>query len=103
METTKETTSEKKGFVTKILDSVERIGNKLPDPAILFFVLMLAIWVLSAIFSNFEFTEIDPSTGAALQVNNLLTSAALAKFLSGMVTTFTSFAPLGIVLVAMLG
>src|SRR5690554_2323945 len=103
MNTTQETTSEKKGFVTKILDSVERIGNKLPDPAILFFVLMLVIWALSAVFSSFEFSEIDPSTGAPIEIHNLLTSAALAKFLSGMVTTFTSFAPLGIVLVAMLG
>ncbi|WP_310991398.1 AbgT family transporter [Aequorivita marina] len=103
MKTEKVTTSEKKGFVTKILDSVERIGNKLPDPAILFFVLMLFIWVLSAVFSNMEFTEIDPSTGTAIEVHNLLTSAALAKFLASMVSVFTSFAPLGIVLVAMLG
>src|SRR5699024_10834351 len=87
----------------KILDKVERDGNKLPDPAILFFVLMLIIWGLSAIFSTVEFAEIDPTTGNAIQIHNLLTSAALAKFLSGMVTTFTSFAPLGIVLVAMLG
>ena len=36
-------------------------------------------------------------------VNNLLTGAGLAEFLSTMVTTFTGFAPLGIVLVAMLG
>src|SRR5690554_2067012 len=103
MNTTQETTSEKKGFVTKILDSVERIGNKLPDPAILFFVLMLVIWALSAVFSSFEFSEIDPTTGSAIQIHNLLTSGALAEFLSSMVTTFTSFAPLGIVLVAMLG
>lgn len=103
MSATESTATEKKTFITKILDKVERAGNKLPDPAILFFVLMLIIWGLSAIFSTFEFAEIDPATGNAIQIHNLLTSAALAKFLSGMVTTFTSFAPLGIVLVAMLG
>lgn len=105
MNTSKKTTSdsEKKGFVTKILDSVERVGNKLPDPAILFFLLMLVIWVLSAAFSSVDFAEIDPSTGSAIQIHNLLTSEALARFLSSMVTTFTGFAPLGIVLVAMLG
>lgn len=103
MNATENTVTEKKGFVSKILDKVERAGNKLPDPAILFFVLMLIIWVLSAIFSSFEFSEIDPSTGAAIEIHNLLTGAALAKFLAGMVTTFTGFAPLGIVLVAMLG
>lgn len=94
---------EKKGFVTKMLDFVERAGNKLPDPAILFFVLMLVIWGLSAIFSTVNFTEINPTTGDPIQINNLLTSSALADFLSNMVTTFTGFAPLGIVLVAMLG
>ncbi len=93
----------KKGFVNKALDFIERAGNKLPDPAILFFVLMLVIWVLSALFSTMTFTDIDPSSGEAIKVNNLLTSTALAAFLSNMVTTFTSFAPLGIVLVAMLG
>src|SRR5690554_5159003 len=103
MNTPEQPTSEKKGFVNKALDSIERIGNKLPDPAILFFVLMLIIWALSAIFSSVNFEEIDPTTGSAIQIHNLLTSGALAEFLSSMVTTFTSFAPLGIVLVAMLG
>lgn len=103
METSENTTSEKKGFINKILNAIERIGNKLPDPAILFFILMVVIWVLSAIFSPYDFSEIDPTTGSPIQINNLLTSTALAEFLSGMVTTFTSFAPLGIVLVAMLG
>lgn len=99
----KNKSEEKKGFVTKMLDFVERAGNKLPDPAILFFVLMLVIWALSAIFSTVSFTEINPTTGDPIQINNLLTSSALADFLSNMVTTFTGFAPLGIVLVAMLG
>ncbi len=96
-------TSEKKGIVTKFLDVIERVGNKLPDPAILFFLLLLIIWVLSAAFSGMTFSEIDPRSGEALKVNNLLKGESLADFLANMVTTFTSFAPLGIVLVAMLG
>jgi aminobenzoyl-glutamate transport protein len=93
----------KKSLITRFLDIIERAGNKLPDPAILFFVLMLVIWVLSAAFSMMSFSEIDPRNGAPIIVNNLLTGTALAAFLSNMVTTFTGFAPLGIVLVAMLG
>lgn len=100
---TKEETVKKKSLVDRMLDFVERIGNKLPDPAILFFVLMLIIWGLSAVFSSVSFTELDPTTGSAIEINNLLTSSALADFLSNMVTTFMGFAPLGIVLVAMLG
>jgi aminobenzoyl-glutamate transport protein len=93
----------KKTFVDKFLDIIERAGNKLPDPAILFLVLMLTIWALSAMMSGINFSEIDPRTGTAVVVQNLLTGQALASFLSNMVSVFTSFAPLGIVLVAMLG
>lgn len=95
--------STKKSFMTRALDMIERAGNKLPDPAILFFFLMLVIWGLSAIFSTIEFQEIDPRTGESLQVKNLLEPRAITSFFTNMVTTFTSFAPLGIVLVAMLG
>ena len=97
------TATEKKGFVSKALDFIEKKGNKLPDPAILFFILMIGIWVLSALLSSVSFSEIDPRTQTPIEVINLLSGSSLAAFLSNMVTTFTSFAPLGIVLVAMLG
>src|SRR5690606_4942600 len=93
----------RKSLMTRFLDLVERAGNKLPDPAILFFFLMLLIWVLSALLSSISFVEIDPRTGSALEVRNLLSPASIVSFFENMVTTFTSFAPLGIVLVAMLG
>jgi len=92
-----------KGAMARFLDLIERAGNKLPDPAILFFGLLLIIWALSAMMSPISFTEIDPRSGEAVKIMNLLTGRSLAEFLSNMVTTFTSFAPLGIVLVAMLG
>jgi aminobenzoyl-glutamate transport protein len=89
--------------LTRILDAIERIGNRLPDPALLFFLLLLAVWVLSALMSQFSYSHQDPRTGAPLEVLNLLTPAALTTFLSGMVNTFVTFHPLGVVLVAMLG
>lgn len=95
--------NKKKSFFDKSLDFIEKKGNKLPDPAVLFLGLMVIVWILSLVFSNFSFTEIDPRSNSAIQVKNLLSGAGMAEFLSGMVTTFTSFAPLGIVLVAMLG
>jgi len=97
------TNQEKKGFVNRFLDLIERAGNKLPDPAMLFLILMVVIWILSAAFAGVNFSEIDPRSGQALRVNNLLSGTSLAQFLANMVVTFTSFAPLGIVLVAMLG
>ncbi|HBQ59759.1 MAG TPA: aminobenzoyl-glutamate transporter, partial [Balneolaceae bacterium] len=47
--------------------------------------------------------ETHPLTGDELAVKNLLTGAQMAAFLANMIETFVLFAPLGIVLVAMLG
>jgi para-aminobenzoyl-glutamate transporter family len=95
--------SNQTSWTMRALDKVERVGNKLPDPAIIFLFCLVVVWVLSAILSNFSFSAIDPRTAEAVVVNNLLTGDSLADFLSRMVTIFTGFAPLGVVLVAMLG
>jgi p-aminobenzoyl-glutamate transporter AbgT len=91
------------GIVDKALDLIERVGNKLPDPAALFLLLLVVVWVLSAILSTMTFAEIDPRTKSEIVINNQLTGTAIAAFLSNMVTTFTGFHPLGVVLVALLG
>jgi para-aminobenzoyl-glutamate transporter family len=90
-------------FVQKSLDTIERIGNKLPDPAMLFLIAMVTVWIVSSLLASVEFSEIDPRSNAPIQIKNQLTGPAIAEFLSTMVTVFTSFAPLGVVLVAMLG
>ncbi len=86
-----------------ILDTIERIGNRLPDPAALFLILLFVVWGLSALIAPLQFTELDPRTGAPLEVVNMLAPERLASFLSRMVTIFTGFHPLGVVLVALLG
>jgi len=88
---------------TGLLGAVERIGNKLPDPAMLFVGLLFAVWLLSWALSYVSFEVIDPRSGEALVVNNLLSGAALTEFMSVMVTNFAHFHPVGVVLVAMLG
>jgi len=85
------------------LGAVERIGNKLPDPAMLFVGLLFAVWVLSWLLSYMSFDVIDPRSGEALVIKNLLSGAALTEFTSVMVTNFSHFHPVGVVLVAMLG
>ena len=85
------------------LATVERVGNKLPDPAVLFIALLVIVWVLSWLMSYMTFSVIDPRTSEALVVNNLLAGSAITEFLSVMVTNFSHFHPVGVVLVAMLG
>ncbi|WP_022942125.1 AbgT family transporter [Psychromonas hadalis] len=87
----------------RFLNFIEKTGNKIPDPALLFFWGLLLVWALSALFSQFNLGLIHPITQESVAVNNQLTGDSLAHFLANMVTTFTGFAPLGIVLVAMLG
>jgi aminobenzoyl-glutamate transport protein len=89
--------------VDRFLRFIEVAGNKLPDPAILFVIALLIVWVFSAILAPVAFTEIDPRSGNPIQVQNQLTGAALAAFLANMVNVFVNFPPLGIVLVALLG
>ncbi len=89
--------------IDRMLNAIEVVGNKLPDPAVLFVICLVVVWGLSALLAGVAFTELDPRTGDPIVVNNLLTGTGLAAFLAGMVTTFTSFPPLGVVLVAMLG
>jgi len=92
-----------RNWLTRSLDLIERVGNKLPDPAVLFLLLMLLVWVLSWAMSGLSFSEIDPRNGAPIQIKNLLEGAALTSFMAEMVRTFVNFHPLGVVLVAMLG
>jgi aminobenzoyl-glutamate transport protein len=92
-----------RGFVTRALDWIERVGNKLPDPAVLFLLLMVVVWVVSWLLSGSSFDELDPRTGNPLEITNLLSGAALTAFAAQMVNTFVTFPPLGVVLVAMLG
>jgi aminobenzoyl-glutamate transport protein len=95
--------SEQSTLLYRILDRVERVGNKLPDPAVMFFGLLIIVWVLSWALSGVTFDAKHPLTGVDVTVNNLLAGPALADFFAKMVTTFMSFTPLGVVLVAMLG
>jgi aminobenzoyl-glutamate transport protein len=90
-------------FVDRALNAIERIGNKLPDPAALFLIMLILVWVVSALLAPIQFREIDPRSGNPISIQNQLTGPAIATFLSNMVTTFTGFHPLGVVLVALLG
>lgn len=94
---------ESKGTLIKMLDALEWVGNILPDPAVLFIVGILIVWILSAVlaYQGIEFKV--PGDAKPRVIENLLSPTAFATFLSTMVKEFTSFHPLGVVLVALLG
>ncbi len=98
-------TTHNKGF----LGLVERAGNKLPHPIALFALLAAFVAVLSWILSLMGVSatgmlvsggELKESTVTTV---NLLTGDGIAWMLTSAVSNFTGYAPLGTVLVAMLG
>ena len=90
-------------LVDRALALVERGGNTLPHPVTLFAGMAALVVVVSAVVSAFGVSVIHPGTGESIEPVNLLSIAGLHRILTGLVSNFTSFAPLGTVLVAMLG
>jgi aminobenzoyl-glutamate transport protein len=89
--------------IQRALNTVERVGNKLPDPAALFIALLFIVWALSWLLSFVEFSVKDPRSDAPLVIINQLSGGAITGFFSNMVNNFVRFPPVGVVLVAMLG
>lgn len=93
----------RKTLLDRFLDGIERVGNKLPDPAVLFLVMIVLVWGISALLDGTSFTL--PTKDGPLQktVISQFTGERLVGFLADMVPTFTGFHPLGVVLVALMG
>jgi aminobenzoyl-glutamate transport protein len=95
--------TEKKGLFMRFLDGVEKVGNKLPHPFILFVYLALTVIVVSAIVSVFGVSVVHPGTQEEMAIRSLLSGEGLRYIIDSMLDNFTGFAPLGLVLVMMLG
>ncbi len=93
----------KPSFFSRFLSAVERIGNALPHPATLFGIFAVLVIFLSWVFSLFDLSVLHPATGETVRPVNLLSTEGLHRILTEMLDNFTGFAPLGTVLVAMLG
>lgn len=95
-----------RGLFSRFLDSVEWLGNLLPHPVTLFAILCVLVVVSSGIAGALGVSVADPrpaNEGEWIAVNSLLNADGLRLLISNVVTNFTGFAPLGTVLVAMLG
>jgi len=93
----------RRSLLATTLDTIERIGNALPNPATLFLIMAALVVVASAITAGLGVTVPHPKDGSAIAPVNLLSAAGLRRMLTEAVRNFTGFAPLGTVLVAMLG
>lgn len=104
-------TPQKKNLLTRFLDFVEWMGNLLPHPVTLFALFALGVILLSGLADWLGWSAIDPrpedspgrAPGGIIEPVSLLNGEGLRRIVSNLVTNFTSFTPLGVVLVALLG
>lgn len=94
-----ETNMEQKG----ILKWIEKVGNKLPHPFMLFVYLCGIFTVISAILAWLDVSVAHPGTGEDAAVKSLLSVEGIHWILTSMLTNFTSFPALGLVLGMTLG
>ncbi|MGH9804968.1 MAG: AbgT family transporter, partial [Candidatus Acidiferrales bacterium] len=97
------TARRRRDFFSLFLGVVERVGNALPHPGTLFALLALLVIVVSGVAARFDLQAVHPGTGEIIRPVSLFSISGLHQILTRMVTNYTSFAPLGTVLVTMLG
>lgn len=95
----------------RLLDTIERLGNKVPHPAILFFMLMATVVLLSHLLHlmgvSVHYQRINPQTHEAeyvtTAVRSLLSADGIRFIFTSVVPNFINFGPVGIIIVAMIG
>lgn len=120
------------GSMQRMLDWIERVGNKVPNPVIMFVYLILFIWIISTVldWANVGVTEtiavpvadmVLPDytedtvayhvTGdedfelqeVRVDINGLLTLDGIRFIFSTFVSNFTGFTVIGVTFIAMMG
>ncbi len=97
--------------ITRFLHVVEWLGNALPHPVTLFALFATGVVVLSGILGYFDVAVVDPRPEGAkgradnglIEVVSLMNAEGLRRIVLNLVRNFVEFAPLGTVLVALLG
>jgi aminobenzoyl-glutamate transport protein len=100
-----------KGGMQKLLDWVERVGNRVPHPVMIFVYLIAIVIVLSTILSVFgarvSYQAYNPATGdiepAFTEARSLLTIEGIRFMFTGVVGNFMGFNAVGVIIVAMVG
>ena len=87
----------------KFLIWIEKVGNKLPHPFWIFVYLAVFIILCSLVCGLLGVSVTHPVTQEIIQVQNLLSQHGIQRFVLEMVTNFSHFAPLGLVLVMLCG
>ena len=93
----------KVSFIHKALNGVEIVGNRLPDPSILFFLMCVGLAVVTWLVSLFHVSVKHPGTGDNVAVKNIISKDGITMIFNDAVQNFSEFPALGLVLSVMLG
>jgi aminobenzoyl-glutamate transport protein len=107
----KTVTPHKKTRMEKLLDTVERVGNKVPHPAVIFVILIGIVVALSHVFylmgASVTYESINPETDKVEEITtaakSLLTGEGIRFMYENVVKNFMDFTAVGVIIVAMLG
>lgn len=91
-------TERKKGFLDIFMNAVEKVCDLLPPPTILFVFLFLIVAVIGAILSAAGVEMTNPATGEIVVAQNFFSTEGVRWLLSSMLTNFSGFGPLALVL-----
>ena len=103
-ETKPKTSSARKSVLVQTFTRIAEWGNRLPDPLTMFVILILIVVVLSGILNGVS-AEVVQRDGSSTTktVESLLSVEGIRWMLTSAVDNFIRFAPLGPVLVVMIG
>lgn len=91
-----------KGFLSRILNGIEFVGNKIPHPIFLFAGLIAIIAVVTALF-DLANVGATTATGERIEVQSLLSIEGIRMAIETAQSNFMNFTPFGIVLILMMG
>lgn len=100
-----------KTLMQRVLDGVEKVGNMVPHPVIIFLILIAVVMVLSTLLSLFgvsvTYQRLNPETyeieTATTALRGLLTIEGIRFIYSSLVPNFMSFTAVGLMVCAMIG
>ncbi|MBI4047799.1 MAG: AbgT family transporter, partial [Devosia nanyangense] len=100
-----------KSLMQRFLDGVERVGNMVPHPVIIFLILIAIVIVLSAVLGVFgttvTFERINPDTHeieqASTAIRSLLNADGIRFMYESLIPNFMGFTAVGLMIGAMIG
>ena len=94
---------QKPSIVSKFLNGVEWVGNKLPDPTVLFFLMCVGLAIITWFVSLFNVSVKHQGNGETIHIKSILSHDGFAMIMNDAIKNFSEFPALGLVLGVMIG